>query len=298
MCNANLNEKIKLCVIVGPTASGKTKFAIELAKKRNGEIISADSMQIYKGMDIVTAKPSEEEQNQVKHHLIDFLPPEQIFSVAQFAKLAHEKILEIKNKGKLPILVGGTGLYINSVIDDINFAKQDSTKKIRNELLLKTEKIGLDAMFEKLKNIDYEYAKKISSNDKKRVLRAIEVYKLTGKTMTEIIKNSKPKENRYDLEMIGLNFKDREKLYNRINLRVDSMIADGLVEEAKKFYKKNLSNTAKYAIGYKELFDYLDGKCTLTEAIDKIKQNTRRYAKRQITWFKRDNRIKWIYMDL
>lgn len=298
MCNVNLNEKIKLCVIVGPTASGKTKFAIELAKKRNGEIISADSMQIYKGMDIVTAKPSEEEQNQVKHHLIDFLPPEQIFSVAQFAKLAHEKILEVKNKGKLPILVGGTGLYINSVIDDISFAKQDSTKKIRNELLLETEKIGLDAMFEKLKNIDYEYAKKISSNDKKRILRAIEVYKLTGKTMTELIKNSKPKENRYDLEIIGLNFKDREKLYNRINLRVDSMIADGLVEEAKKFYKKNLSNTAKYAIGYKELFDYFDGKCTLTEAIEKIKQNTRRYAKRQITWFKRDNRIKWIYMDL
>ena len=298
MQNENLNpKKIKLCVIVGPTASGKTKFAIEIAKQKNGEIISADSMQIYKGMDIVTAKPSKQEQAQVKHHLIDFLPPEETFSVAQFTKLAHEKILEVTNKGKLPILVGGTGLYINSVIDEINFTDQISNEEIRNKLNLETEKLGLNAMFENLKDIDPNYAKKISPNDKKRVLRAIEVYKLTGKTMSELIEKSKPKVSRYELDMIGLNFKDRDNLYNRINLRVDEMIKHGLVEEAKKFYKKNLSNTAKYAIGYKELFDYFDNKTTLNDAIEKIKQNTRRYAKRQITWFKRDPRIKWIYMD-
>lgn len=290
-------QKIKLCVVVGPTASGKTKFAIEIAKQKNGEIISADSMQIYKGMDIVTAKPSKAEQAQVKHHLIDFLPPEETFSVAQFTKLAHEKILEVTNKGKLPILVGGTGLYINSVIDEINFTDQISNEEIRNKLNLETEKFGLNAMFENLKDIDPNYAKKISPNDKKRVLRAIEVYKLTGKTMSELIEKSKPKVSRYELDMIGLNFKDRDNLYNRINLRVDEMIKQGLVEEAKKFYKKNLSNTAKYAIGYKELFDYFDNKTTLNDAIEKIKQNTRRYAKRQITWFKRDPRIRWIYMD-
>lgn len=298
MQNENLNpKKIKLCVVVGPTASGKTKFAIEIAKQKNGEIISADSMQIYKGMDIVTAKPSKQEQAQVKHHLIDFLPPEETFSVAQFTKLAHEKILEVTNKGKLPILVGGTGLYINSVIDEINFTDQISNEEIRNKLNLETEKFGLNAMFENLKDIDPNYAKKISPNDKKRVLRAIEVYKLTGKTMSELIEKSKPKVSRYELDMIGLNFKDRDNLYNRINLRVDEMIKHGLVEEAKKFYKKNLSNTAKYAIGYKELFDYFDNKISLNEAIEKIKQNTRRYAKRQITWFKRDTRIRWIYMD-
>lgn len=290
-------QKIKLCVIVGPTASGKTKFAIEMAKQKNGEIISADSMQIYKGMDIATAKPSKQEQAQVKHHLIGFLSPEETFSVAQFAKLAHEKILEVTNKGKLPILVGGTGLYINSVVNDINFEEQISNEEIRKKLNLEAEQIGLENMFENLKSIDPDYAKKISPNDKKRVLRAIEVYKLTGKTMSKLIEDSRKNSNRYALDMIGLNFKDRKKLYEKINLRVDEMIKAGLIEEAKKFYKKNLSNTAKYAIGYRELFEYFDGNVTLSEAIEKIKQNTRRYAKRQITWFKRDPRIKWIYMN-
>ncbi len=290
-------NKIKLCAIVGPTATGKTRLAIELAKKYNAEIISADSMQIYKGMDILTAKPTSFEMSSIPHYLLSFLSVEEAFSVAQYVKIAHNQIYVTNRSGKLPLIVGGTGLYINSVVDDISFSEYEQDCTFRDELRKKIDEEGCQALYDELLTIDSESAQRIDKNDAKRIIRAIEIYKTSGKTMSEQLKNSRLRESRYDVLIIGLNFKDREKLYDKINTRVEKMLKDGLIDEVKNLSKLKLSKTAREAIGYKEILPYIQNKCSLEEAIQKLKQNSRKYAKRQLTWFKKDKRVNWLYLD-
>lgn len=286
----------KVIVIVGPTASGKTSLSIEIAKRFNGEIISADSMQIYKYMDIATAKPTAEEMQGVKHHLIDFLSPCEKFSVAKYKELCYGCIDDIIERNKLPIIVGGTGLYIDTVVNNTVFLEGDSSD-IRNTLEKSCEENGIESLYEKLKKIDPQSAEKLHLSDRKRIIRALEVYYSTGKTISEQNRLSHTEKSKYDFLIIGLNANDREFLYNRINSRVDLMIDSGLIEEAQNFYNSDFSLTAVQAIGYKELKPYLDGFCTLDEAKEKLKTETRRYAKRQLTWFRRNKDINWIYID-
>lgn len=287
-------NKPKVIVIVGPTASGKTALSIELAKELNGEIISADSMQIYKDMNIGTAKPTVEEMNGVIHHLIDIITPDEKFSVAQYKLLAEKKIEEILKKGKLPIIVGGTGLYITSLIENIKFEDIEIDEEYRKKLIKRAETEGLQKLYEELKQIDLESAKRISPNDLKRITRALEVYKITGKTITEHNKNSKLEEVKYNYKIFGLN-SERQLIYDRINQRVDIMFDKGLVQEVKKILIKYKEfPTSMQGLGYKEVKLYLDGIITEEEAIEKIKLETRRYAKRQLTWFRRYKQIVWL----
>ncbi len=290
--------KQKILVIVGPTASGKTKLAIELAKKYNGEIISADSMQIYKEMSIATAKPTKEEQEGIPHHLMDFLPLDKPFNLSDYLNLAKQKIKEISDRGKLPIIAGGTGLYINSLIDNIKLNESEQDENLRNELYRQAKQDNGESLYKLLCEIDPESAKTIHQNNTIRLVRAIEIYKLTGKTMTEHKLESKLEPSPYDVCIIGLNYEDREKLYEKINLRVDIMLKNGLEEEVRQVYNNNKNlKTAYNAIGYKELIPYIEGQDSLENCIEKIKQESRRYAKRQLTWFRRDKRINWIYVD-
>ncbi|WAA13516.1 tRNA (adenosine(37)-N6)-dimethylallyltransferase MiaA [Fervidibacillus halotolerans] len=285
-----MEKKEKLLVIIGPTAVGKTKLSIDLAKKLSGEIISGDSMQIYRGMDIGTAKISPDEMEGIPHHLLDIKNPDESFSVAEFQQLVREKITEISNWGRLPILVGGTGLYIQSVIYNYQFPNVEG--KLREQLEKQAEQEGIDFLYRKLLNIDHEYAQLIHPNNKRRVIRALEVYYSTGKTMTEWQKNQM-KDPIYDSLIIGLTM-ERNRLYERINERVDEMIDNGLVQEAKMLYDQGLTDVqSTQAIGYKELFDYFDGKVTLEEAISNLKQNTRKFAKRQLTWFRNKMDVHW-----
>ena len=283
-------------VIVGPTASGKTSLSVEIAKKLGGEIISADSMQIYKGMDIATAKPTDEEKCGVEHHLMDFLDPEDEFSVAKYKELAVSKIEEHLNKGKIPIIVGGTGLYVDTVINNTVFFNYDDSET-RERLEKECDENGVEALFHKLKEVDPDTAEKLHLNDKKRIIRALEVYYLTGKTITEQNNESHKEKSKFNFIQIGLNAKNRDYLYDRINKRVDLMLESGLLDEAKMFYSSDYSSTAKQAIGYKELLPYLKGFVTLDDAVEKLKQETRRYAKRQLTWFRKNNDINWIFID-
>ena len=292
-----MNNKIKpkVIVIVGPTASGKTALSIELAKKINGEIISCDSMQIYKDLNIGSAKPTIEEMQGIKHYLIDEVEPTQRFSVAEYKKRAEKAIEEIIKKGKIPIVVGGTGLYANSLIYGIEYNEIEYDEKYRNELmkLAQTEE-GLESLFEKAQKIDPKAMEKISKNDKKRIVRILEIYNSTGKTKTEQEKESRKKEVKYDYKVFALNM-ERSVLYERINKRVDIMLEQGLIEEVKNILKKyNEFPTAMQAIGYKEIVEYFNGDLTKQEAIEKIKQESRRYAKRQITWFKKIENVKWL----
>lgn len=282
-------EKPKVIVICGPTASGKTKLGIEVANKLNGEIISADSMQIYKYMDIGSAKPSKEEQNMAKHHLIDFAEPNQRYSVADFKKDATSKIEEILKENKTPVIVGGTGLYINSLIYNIEFNEQKIDLEYRREL----EKFQTEELYEMAKKIDETATGKISQTDRKRLMRIIEIFHTTGKTKTELEKESR-KEIKYDYRIFVLNM-PRELLYERINNRVDKMIEQGLIEEVKNLLEKyDEFPTAMQALGYKETKKYLDGEITKEEMIDMIKQESRRYAKRQLTWFRRYENATWL----
>lgn len=290
--------KIPLIVVVGPTASGKTKLAIELAKIYNGEVVSADSMQIYKEMQIATAKPDEAEMDGIKHHLIDFLEPDESFSVADYLLLARKCIDDIISRGKQPIICGGTGLYISSLVDNIKFDDTCSNTELRNELLLLSKEKGNKYLWDMLNEFDPQTAATLHENNLMRVIRAIEVYKETNIPLSQHKINSRAEQTPFDCCFIGLSCNDRQKLYDRINLRVDKMIEMGLVEEARSFYDSFSPSTAKQAIGYKELIPYFEGNMTLDECIDKIKQETRRYAKRQLTWFRRDERINWIYTDL
>ena len=287
-------NKPKVIVICGPTASGKTALSIELAKKINGEIISCDSMQIYKYMDIGTAKPTLEEQKELKHHLIDFVEPNQRYSVAEYKKDAEKSIEEILSKGKTPIIVGGTGLYVDSLIYGIEYPEIELDEEYRKQLEKEIEEKGLESLYNKAKEIDSKAMEKISPNDKKRIMRVLEIYIATGKTKTEQEIESRTHEVKYDYKVFAIKM-DREKLYERINKRVDLMVKKGLIEEVQNILKKyDKFPTAMQGLGYKEVVEYLDGKTTKEEMIDKIKMQTRRYAKRQITWFKKNKQTVWI----
>ena len=287
-------DKPKVIVICGPTASGKTALSIKLAKEINGEIISSDSMQIYKDMDIGTAKPSEEEMQGIPHHLIGFIEPNQRYSVAEFKKIAEEKIEEILAKGKTPIIVGGTGLYVDSLIYGIEYQNIEFDEKYRNELEERVEKEGLEKLYEEAKKIDPQAIEKISINDKKRILRILEIYKATGKNKTEQEIESRKNEVKYDYKVFAINW-EREVLYERINKRVDTMIQQGLIQEVQNLLKKYKEfPTAMQGLGYKEVVEYLQGITTYEEMVEKIKMETRRYAKRQITWFKKNKQTIWI----
>ena len=293
-----MSEKIPLIVICGPTASGKTSLGIELAKHIGGEIISADSMQIYKGMDIATAKPTAEEMCEVPHHLISIIDPDTEFSVADYLTLAREKITEIYSMGKMPIVVGGTGLYISSLVDNISFENEYTDGSVRKKLTDEAEKIGREAMLDRLREIDPETAEGLHANNITRIIRALEIYELTGMKFSEHKTVSRMNESPYKVCMVGLDFTDRNVLYDRINRRVDIMAEQGLVEEARAVYESgHKMKTAYQAIGYKELIPYFDGEKTLDECLDFLKMQTRRYAKRQLTWFRRDERIVWIKLD-
>lgn len=286
--------KPKVIVICGPTASGKTALSIELAKKINGEIVSSDSMQIYKYMDIGTAKPSKEEMQGVKHYLLDFVEPNKRYSVAEYKKDAEKAIEEIISKGKTPIVVGGTGLYVDSLIYGIEYQDIELDEKYRKELEEKAQKEGLEKLYEEAKKIDPQAMEKISSNDKKRIIRVLEIYKATGKTKTEQEIQSRKNGVKYDYKVFAINM-DREKLYERINKRVDIMIEQGLIQEVENLLKKyDEFPTAMQGLGYKEVVEYLQGKTTKEEMVEKIKMETRRYAKRQITWFKKNKQTIWI----
>lgn len=290
-----LDSKQKLLVIIGPTAVGKTKSSIELAKRFNGEIISGDSMQIYRGMDIGTAKIKKNEMEEIPHHLLDIRNPEEKFSVAEFQQLVRTKISEIAKKGKLPMIVGGTGLYIQSVLYDYQFSDAPADEGFRKELEERVKESGGQILHQELVEIDPESASHIHPNNARRVIRALEIFHCTGKTMSEYQKEQQP-DLLYDTALIGLTM-ERELLYERINLRVEMMLEEGLLDEVKKLYQQNLRDCQSIqAIGYKEIYEYLDGLVTLEQAVDQLKQNSRRYAKRQFTWFKNKMDVKWFDM--
>jgi len=286
--------KIKTISVLGPTASGKTGLAIALAKKLGGEIVSCDSMQLYRGMDIGTATPTLEERDGIPHHLFDITDPENSFSAADYASAAAPVIAEIASRGKAVILCGGTGMYLDSLMKISSYKEGKSDEALREELALFAEVHGNEALHQKLCEIDPQAAEKIHPNNVKRVIRAIEIYKLTGMTKTEVDAQQVTGESAYDNTNVILDYRNREILYDRINRRVDLMLRDGLVEEAKKLLEsgKLSGKTASQAIGYKELLPYFDGQCTLIEAAEQIKLNTRHYAKRQITWFNRYDGIR------
>lgn len=292
-----MEKKIPVVAVVGPTASGKTGMAILLAKRLNGEIVSADSMQVYRRMDIATAKPTLEERQGIPHHLMDFLEPEETFSVADYVKRAHPLLSDIHKRGKLPILVGGTGLYISSVLDNIQFAENKSDPLVREELTLLAQEKGSVALWEELRKIDPELAAQLHPNNTGRIIRGIEAFRLTGIPMSVQMKKSRKQETPYQVKKIGLTFADRACLYERINRRVDQMMQQGLLEETRTILENPNRKTACQAIGYKELEGYLDGCCSLEEAVEHLKQETRRYAKRQLTWFRRDPQIEWYKLD-
>ncbi len=281
-------------VIGGPTASGKSKLAVELAKKVNGEIISADSMQIYKEMNIGTAKPTTEEMCGIKHYLINIVSPDERYSVSNFKKDAERAIEEILAKGKTPIVVGGTGLYIDSLIYGIEFQNEEVDLEYREKLNKIADEKGLESLYKKAQEIDPEAMKKISINDKKRIIRVLEIYHKTGKTKTEQELQSRKNEVKYEYKVFAITM-DREKLYERIEQRVDSMIEQGLIEEVKQILNKyHTFPTAMQGLGYKEVVEYLEGSCTKEEMIEKIKKETRHYAKRQLTWFRKNKETIWL----
>ncbi len=280
--------RIKIAAITGPTASGKTALAIRLAQELGGEIISCDSMQIYKGMDIGTAKPTAEELSAVPHHLIDILPPDAPYSCSDYVKDAERAIEDITSRGKLPILCGGTGLYLDRLLKGGNDEEAACDESVRADLKAFYEENGVDALYERLCELDPESAENIHKNNVKRVMRAIEICLVTGKKKSEIDKKNAEITDKYDHCVITLAFNDREKLYRRIDRRVDAMMAEGLIEETKRLLADGVferSVTAAQAIGYKELFPYLRGEDSLENCVDELKRASRRYAKRQITWF-------------
>ncbi len=291
--------KSKVLVIAGPTASGKTKIGVELAKRLNGEIISADSMQIYKHMNIGTAKSTINEMQNIPHHLIDFVEIGENFSVVQYKEMATKCIEDILSRGKVPIFVGGTGLYINSITEEIKYDEAAENKEIREKLEKIAETEGNESLYEKLREVDIDTYNRLHINDTKRIIRALEVFEATGITISEHQKMSKEIEKKYDYRIVGL-WMERENLYDRINLRVDKMIEDGLEDEVRniiEMIKDKEKITSFQAIGYKEFLKYFNGEVSLEDAIASIKQESRRYAKRQVTWFKRTNGLKWINVE-
>ena len=287
-------EKKKVIVICGPTASGKTALSIQLAKKIDGEIVSCDSMQIYKEMNIGTAKPTLEEMQGIKHYMIDCVSPDERFSVADYKTNAKNAIEEIIKKGKTPIVVGGTGLYIDALIYEIEYKDIKIDENYRKELQEIEKNQGLEVLYKKALEIDPKAMEKISQNDSKRIMRVLEIYKATGKNKTEQEAESRLKEIPYDYKVFALTM-DRDKLYERINKRVDIMIENGLIDEVKNLLEKYSEfPTAMQGLGYKEVRDYLQEKITKDEMIEKIKQESRRYAKRQLTWFRKNKQTIWL----
>lgn len=289
-------QNIPVAAVVGPTASGKSRLAVELALRFDGEIVSADSMQIYKGMAIGTAKPTEEEMRGVPHHLIDFADPEEPFSVADYVELSAQCVRDIYGRGKLPILAGGTGLYVRSFLQNIQFSEEERDETFRAQLTARAEREGVQALWDELHRIDAASASRIHPNNVGRVIRSLEIYHTTGKTMTQQLEASRRFDSPYNACIIGLDFADRQVLYNRINSRVGEMLALGLEQEAREVLAQS-PKTAAQAIGYKEFLPWFAGNGTLEEAVDSIKRETRRYAKRQRTWFRRDEEIHWILAD-
>jgi tRNA dimethylallyltransferase len=292
-----MTDKIRVIAIVGPTASGKTALGAEIAEEFSGEVVSADSMQIYKGMDIATAKPTKEEMRGIPHHLIGFLDRNVSFSVADYVELAGSVIGDISERKKLPVIVGGTGLYVSSLLDNIKFADIKSDAGLRKKLEDEAERLGNSYLFEKLEKVDPESAAELHPNNLVRVIRALEVYELTGKKLSLFKAESRLEESPYDPVMIGLDYNDRQILYDRINKRVDIMVKNGLVEEAQSIFDSCNMKTAGNAIGYKELIPYFKKEKSLEECISKIKQETRHYAKRQLTWFRKNAKINWLKLD-
>lgn len=290
--------KKKILAVVGATASGKTDMAISLAKEFDGEIVSADSMQIYKGMDIATAKPSKEEMRGIPHHLIDFLERDVSFSVADYVKLANEKISDIISRGKLPIIAGGTGLYIDSLLNNVKFSETKKDEEYCKSLEKFAEINGNDELYKILAETDPESAVSIHPNNLVRVIRALEVYHTTGRKLSELKAESRLEESPYDSFIIGLDYSKRDILYDRINRRVDIMLERGLADEAGNLYlESGKMKTASNAIGYKELIPYFEHVQSFDECVDKIKQETRHYAKRQLTWFRKNQKINWFLLD-
>ena len=290
-----MNTSQPLVIISGPTAVGKTKISIELAKKIGGEIISADSMQVYQHMDIGSAKITKEQMQGIPHHLIDFLPPTQPFNVALFQKLTKESILGIYSRGKIPIIVGGTGFYIQAVLFEVDFTENNDENDIRKELEALADEKGNSYLHKLLFEIDQESASFIHENNRKRVIRAIEYFKLTGEKISLHNAVQKEKNSPYQFHYFVLT-DHRENLYKNINNRVDWMMENDLLEEV--ILLKNMGckrdSVAMQGLGYKEIFKYLEGECTLEEAVNEIKQSTRHFAKRQLTWFKRETDVLWI----
>ena len=291
----HLTLKEKVVVLIGPTAVGKTNLSIELAKKFDGEIISGDSMQIYKGMDIATAKISKEEMQGVPHHLIDILEPDESFSVAQFQELVRKKITEITSRGKVPFIVGGTGLYIQAVLYDYQFQETATDTAFRTKLEEMAQAEGTLTIHDMLNKVDSEAAAAIHHHNVRRVIRALEVFHVTGRKMSDTQREQK-QESLYDAALIGLT-KERNVLYERINKRVEQMLEIGLLEEVQHFYEKGIRDCQSLqAIGYKEIYKYYDGLLSLEDSIEELKQNSRRYAKRQLTWFRNKMNVQWFDM--
>ena len=284
-----------LIVITGPTASGKTAMSVEVAKVLGAEIVNADSMQIYKYMDIGTAKPTVEERQGIPHHLIDIVNPDEQFSVARYCECAKQAIDSIHKKGKPAVMVGGTGLYVDSLVNNIQFSEIEPDEEYRAKMDALADEKGNEHIYNMLMEIDSESAKKISVSDRKRIIRALEVYHLTGKTITWHNEQSKSVPSPYNTTMFAIDV-EREVLYDKINRRVDIMMDMGLLEEVKSIINMGIGKdtTAMQAIGYKEIAQYLDGEITLEEAVDKIKQGSRRYAKRQLTWYRRNENVNWV----
>lgn len=291
-----MNKKIPLIVVAGPTASGKTSLGVELAKRLDGEVVSADSMQIYKDMDVACAMPTAEEMQGVPHHMLAFLSQGERYSVAAYCERANKCISDIVSRGKQPIIVGGTGLYISSLVDNIEFTQEATNLELRENLNKRLETQGVAALLEELRAVDPETAARLHENDTKRILRALELYMQTGVTITDQTRQSRLNGSPYNPLIIGLNAREREYLYERINRRVGVMAENGLVEEARRCLDENKA-TAAQAIGHKELIPYFSGDMTLDAALDNLRMQTRRYAKRQLTWFRRDERVRWLYID-
>ena len=292
-----MEQKIPLVVVAGPTASGKTAAGVRLAQLLNGEVVSADSMQIYKNLAIGTAKPVPEEMQGIPHHLIDFVDPSTPFSVAEYVQLARKTIADISARGKLPIVVGGTGLYISSLVDHVQFSESEGDAKLREEYRQFAQENGAQALWDRLNEVDPAAAQKIHPNNIGRVARALEAYQTTGIPISKQQQLSRQQPSPYRLCMMALSFHDRQKLYDRINLRVTKMLEQGLEKEARWLVENGYGTTSFQAIGYKEMGLYFAGEETLEEACEHIRQESRRYAKRQLTWFRRDERYHWFFAE-
>lgn len=291
-------SKPRVVAVGGPTASGKTALSVALARAFDGEIINADSMQVYKNLDVGTAKPSAEERQGIPHYLLDFLPPETPYSVADFTAAADPLIRDITARGRLPLVVGGTGLYITSLLSGMAFAPEKTDPAIRARLQARADTEGGAALYAELQRVDPDYAAQVHPNNLPRVIRALELFEATGRRMSDQRREARPAEAPYHALCLCLTCRDRAVLYSRIDRRVDEMVENGVLDEARQVYDhRDAYRTAAQAIGYKEFFPYFEGTANLTECTERLKQATRNYAKRQLTWFRRQNDAVWLYLD-